>query len=208
DVDDPPEGGDGAVERTGRAQLLDIVDVAEAANRHQRRRVALSQEVLDVLRAQRRIGGDEDRADLRERELEDDPLGHVRRPEDDALAGRDAEGDEAARDRARFAVERPEGVPRPVDVDEGLAVRLRRGETRQQIADGQVSHRGRLYTAVPCPTPASWRSPAPIASLSSKNGLARSTASCSRSPTRRRWPRSRRSSAASRRWWRSSVCSP
>ena len=67
-------------------QLVDVVDVAEPADGDERRRLALAQQVVDVARAQRGVGGDENRADLRERELQDHPFGHVGRPQHDALA--------------------------------------------------------------------------------------------------------------------------
>ena len=70
-----------------------------------RRGLALADEVIDVTRAQRRVRGHENRADLGERELQDDPLGNVRRPDDDALARRDAGGHQPARDRVGFVLE-------------------------------------------------------------------------------------------------------
>ena len=118
----------------------DVVDVAEAADRDERRGLALAQQVVDVARAQRRVGGDEDGADLRERELQHDPLGHVGRPDDDALARLDAERHQPARDRARLrararrrcsAAAPRRRAPRA----SGSAAR----EARQQIADGDVA---------------------------------------------------------------------
>ena len=106
--------------RADGGELVDVVHVAKAADRDERGRLALPQQVVDVARAQRRVGGDENRADLRERELQDHPFGHVGRPQHDALALLDAERHQAARDRARLPLERGERVPRPLRVDERL----------------------------------------------------------------------------------------
>ena len=109
----------------------------------------MSKEIVDVAPAQGRVGRHEDRADLCERELQDDPLGHVRRPEHDALARRDADGHQAARDRARLALEGVKCVTRAARVDERLVLRQRTRQARQEIADGDITkwwlaHRGRI----------------------------------------------------------------
>ena len=69
----------------------------------------MPEEVFDLARAQRGVDGDEDRADLRERELQDDPLGHVGGPHRDAVAAIDAGADQPPRDQARFALEVAKG---------------------------------------------------------------------------------------------------
>ena len=125
--------------RPNLGQLSHVVDVAEAADRDERGGLALAQQVVDLPRAQRRVGGDQNRADLRERELQDDPFRHVRRPHDDALAALDAQRHQTARDGARFALECLEREPRPSDVHERLPVRQREREPAQEIADRHVA---------------------------------------------------------------------
>ena len=150
DRDDPLQCRDRARGRANLAELGDIVDVAKAANRHQRRRFALAQQVVDVARAQRRVGGHQNRADLRQRELQHDPLGHVRRPDDDALAGRDAERDETARDRSRFLLELAEGPSWPLRVHDGVAIRQRAAEVRQEIAERDIAERRLAHRGADC----------------------------------------------------------
>ena len=95
--------------RARLAELGHVVDALEAGDGHERRRFALAQQVLDLARTQRRIDGDEDRADLGERELQDDPFRNVGGPHGDAIAARDTGRDQAARDQPRFLLERAEG---------------------------------------------------------------------------------------------------
>ena len=93
----------------------------------------LAEQVFDLARAQRGVDGHENRADLRQRELQDDPFGHVGRPHGDAIAAVDAGGDQAARDQPRFGfelAERPAQVA--IGIDEGFVVGKRIGQLRQQ----------------------------------------------------------------------------
>ena len=140
-----------------RGQLVDVVDVAEAADRDERRRFALAQQVVDVARAQRGVGGDENRADLRERELQHDPLGHVRRPE---------------RRRARRAATPSAIRPRAI-------VRASLLERRERESRAAARRRAPRGPAARAPD-ASSRSP----TVTSRNGAAESIAAglCHRSP--------------------------
>jgi hypothetical protein len=119
-------------------QRVNVVHVLEPADRDDRRRFALPQQVVDVAGPQRRVGGHENRADLRERELKDDPFRHIGGPDHHALAGLDADGAQPARDRACFMVELGECVARTTGVDECIARWQRARESREQIADGHV----------------------------------------------------------------------
>ena len=85
------------------------------------------------MRAESRIDGDEDRANLRQRELQDDPLGDVGRPHGDAVARFHAAGHQAAGDETGFVVQRAKGPARiGVVVDERVAVRQRLGQPREE----------------------------------------------------------------------------
>src|SRR5262249_48642870 len=126
-----------------------VIDVAKTADGDERRRFALSKKVFDVTAAQRRIRGDQDGADLCERELQDDPFGHVRRPQHDALARGDADRDEAARNGPRLTFEGCEWGTRAARVNQRFVVRQRMCQAREEIADGEITkwrlaHRGRI----------------------------------------------------------------
>ena len=86
-------------------------------------RFALTEEVLDLARAQRGVDGDEDGAGLGERKLQDDPLRNIRGPHRHAIAAPDAGGDQPAGDHARFLFQR---AKRPsqgaIGVNEGFVV--------------------------------------------------------------------------------------
>ena len=117
DVDEALQGGDGAAERTDLRQGADVVDITEPANRDERGRFALPEQIIDVLGPQRGIGCHQDGADFRQRKLQDDPLGDVR--------------GEPHRHRARLLFESLEGEARSVRVHERLVVRQLAREPRQ-----------------------------------------------------------------------------
>ena len=123
DVDEALQGGDGAAERTDLRQGADVVDITEPANRDERGRFALAEQIIDVFGSQRGIGGDEDRADLRQRKLQDDPLGDVGGPQHHPLAALHAARHQPARNRARLLFESLEREARSVRVHERLVVR-------------------------------------------------------------------------------------
>ena len=97
DEDDSTQRGQRAAHGADLVEGRDIVDAAETLDRDKRRGFALAEEIINLGRAQRGIHRDENRADLRERELEHDPLGNIGRPQRDAiraaLACREPEGD-------------------------------------------------------------------------------------------------------------------
>ena len=75
---------------------LDVVGVLEPGREDQDGAAGLVQRVLELVAPVRRVDVDEDRADLRGRELHDHPLGAVRRPDPDPVASDDAGREQAA----------------------------------------------------------------------------------------------------------------
>src|SRR5439155_7412748 len=86
-----------------------------AVGQKQRGDVGLVQDVLKLVRPIRRVDVDEDRANLRDGELGNDPLRPVGRPDADVLAGLDTKGKQAASDlfhvQLEFAVASPVSKP-------------------------------------------------------------------------------------------------
>jgi hypothetical protein len=122
--------------------LITIVDAPESRDREQRRRFALAEQVLHFVCAQRGVDGHENGADFRERELEDHPLGDVRRPHGYTIAPLYALRDQSPRQQTSFVVERTERPASPrLAVDESLVFGERVGKARQQGADRHVAKR-------------------------------------------------------------------
>ena len=138
----------GTVESPNRAQLVEVVDRSEAADRDERRGLALSQQIFDLVRAKGRIDGHENRPNLRQRELEHHPFGHVGRPNGDTVARRHARGHQPARDASRLVLELSEGVAKAgMAVDERFAIRQRLREESQEAANGHIA-KGRLHVGI------------------------------------------------------------
>ena len=99
----------------------------------------MPQQVLELAGPERRVDGHEDGADLRQRELQHDPLGHVHRPQRDPLARPDAGRHQALGDYPRVAFQfgEPEAS---AGIDERVTVWQHLGEVRQERADGQIAH--------------------------------------------------------------------
>ena len=77
------------------AEHAEIVAALEAARHDERAAADLGERVLELGRAIRRIDVDQDEADPRRRELGDEPLVPVRRPDADAVAAPQAEREQA-----------------------------------------------------------------------------------------------------------------
>jgi hypothetical protein len=112
---------------------------AEAGHRDERSGAAPRQQVVDVTRPRRRVRGDDDGADLGEGELQHHPFGEVRRPDDHALSRFNADRQQTPSNRARFSLERPEGVARSVDIQQCRGVGQIGRETSQKVPDRHVT---------------------------------------------------------------------
>ena len=82
--------------RSHLGEHRDVVGLPEAARHHQQAHAGLAQRVLELGGLVGRVDRDEDRADSRGRELQDEPLVAVRRPDPDAVAPAHAVGDQRA----------------------------------------------------------------------------------------------------------------
>src|SRR5213080_4565857 len=60
-------------DRADFAEHADVIHILEAANSDERGGLALAQQVVNFMRAQRGVDRDKDRTDLGQRELEHDP---------------------------------------------------------------------------------------------------------------------------------------
>ena len=126
----------------GRVLLGRVRDHRAVVARLERRRAdqqphpALVDDVGELVGAVGRVDVDQDRADLRGRELDERPLGAVGSPDADAVALLDARTDQAAGDLVDVAVElgpRPPATARALD--ERLAVGVRRHRPLEVGAD-------------------------------------------------------------------------
>src|SRR5262245_7675173 len=91
------------------AQRAHVIDVPEPADRDDRGRFALPQQIIDFRGAQSGVDRHQNRADLGQRELQRDPFGNVRSPQGHTLAAFDAAGHQAARDQSGLRIEFGEG---------------------------------------------------------------------------------------------------
>ena len=94
--DDRLERWDLGLHVDGVAEQRHVVGVEEPRDRDERAGTALAQDVRGLRALEPRVHWDEDRARRLQPEGGDDPLPHVGRPDRDAVAGLDAEGDERA----------------------------------------------------------------------------------------------------------------
>ena len=128
-----------AADHADRAELVQIVDTTESRDGDEGGRLALPEQILDFVRAESCIDGDEDRANLRQRELQDDPLGDVGRPHGDTVARFHPAGCQAAGDETGFVVQRAKGPARiGVVVDERVAVRQGVGQPREETTHRDI----------------------------------------------------------------------
>ena len=128
---------------SGAISGVELVDgTARLAQMNQQRDARLVEHVLQLMSAVGRVDLDQDRADLGRGVLDERPLGDVRGPDPDAVAGPDPRPEQSERQRVDAGDELGVGeAAAGRDVDEGLAVGVPGGGAVEAVPDRVAEQR-------------------------------------------------------------------
>jgi hypothetical protein len=116
-----------------------ISSVAKAFDQEQRLAFRLSQHVLQLAGTVERIDADQYRPDLRGRELRDDPLRGIGRPDADPVTRSDAKAQETPSSQLDLVPQFAKGVAQVLMAhDETIAIRITRGGIIEDLTDTRV----------------------------------------------------------------------
>ena len=128
-----------------RVDHVHVAAVAVAGDDEEVLRVGLPEREVHFVLLVVRVERQQDRADLRGREHEDDPVRHVRRPEGDLLAVPHAERHQAAREAVHLLAELVPGqAVVAVRVDDGVVLAAARDRLVQQLPERVFAGNGQI----------------------------------------------------------------
>src|SRR5262249_35856416 len=104
---------------------LDVVVVSKTGHGYESACLGLTKKILQLSRLEACVDGDQNRANLCERKLEDNPFGNVWRPEGDSISGLDSDVEQTACDPPRYPLEFGEVIAEPaIGINQRIVLRI------------------------------------------------------------------------------------